>query len=275
MRGTAGGLIEAQQKRRSLRMKQLTGALSQLYHGKDAAAVRFRFAILTIDFLTISFFVLLSMAGMDSFWITVLNYVIAVYLVADTAARWLIEPRRLRYFAQVTTIADLVVIASLLSTPFVQSLAFLRVLRALRLLRSYHMMRDLRRMSPFVRRNESVIHATLNLVVFIYIVSALVLVLQNGRNPDIGNYLDALYYTVATLTTTGFGDIVLTGTSGRLLSVLIMIAGVALFLRLIQTIFRPPQVKHKCPDCGLIEHDRDAVHCKHCGLVLNIETEGL
>jgi voltage-gated potassium channel len=34
-------------------------------------------------------------------------------------------------------------------------------------------------------------------------------------------------------------------------------------------------VHFKCPDCGLTRHDADAVHCKHCGKVIHIETEGL
>ena len=59
-----------------------------------------------------------------------------------------------------------------------------------------------------------------------------------------------------------------------LISVAIMIFGVALFLRLIQTIFRPQKVHHRCPDCGLSRHDPDAVHCKHCGRTINIPTEG-
>lgn len=173
------------------------------------------------------------------------------------------------------TLADLIVIASVLFAPFVESFAFLRVLRTLRLVRSYHIVRDLRGDYPFFRKNENVIHAVLNLVVFIYVVAAVVLVIQVGKNAQINNYLDALYYTVATLTTTGFGDIVLTGTSGRLLAVVIMVVGVALFLRLLQTIFQPAQVKYKCLDCGLNEHDRDAIHCKHCGRMLKIETEGV
>ena len=256
-------------------MKKTIALLDRLYHGDTAAAVRFRFALLTIDLVTITFFVALSMAALQAPWITALNYLIAAYLVANLTARGLLRKRRLIYLVWPTTIADIVVVISLLFAPFVESLAFLRVLRALRLLQSYHMVRDLRRIYPFFRRNETVIHAVLNLVVFIYIVSALVLVLQVGRNPLIGNYLDALYFTVTTLTTTGFGDIVLTGGSGQLVSVIIMVAGVALFLRLIQTIFRPAQVKHRCPDCGLTEHDRDAVHCKHCGRVIDIETEGV
>ncbi len=84
-----------------------------------------------------------------------------------------------------------------------------------------------------------------------------------------------MYFTVTTLTTTGFGDITLHGTHGRLLAVLIMIIGVSLFLRLAQTAFRPQKVHYDCPECGLSRHDADAVHCKHCGETLKIPTEGL
>jgi voltage-gated potassium channel len=42
----------------------------------------------------------------------------------------------------------------------------------------------------------------------------------------------------------------------------------------VQTIFRPPHVNFECPDCGLVRHETDAVHCRHCGRVLHITTEG-
>ena len=75
------------------------------------------------------------------------------------------------------------------------------------------------------------------------------------------------------LPTTGFGDITLTGTTGRLLSVAIMLFGVTLFLRLAQVLFRPSKVRFPCPTCGLHRHDQDAVHCKACGEILNIPDE--
>ena len=106
------------------------------------------------------------------------------------------------------------------------------------------------------------------------IMTALVHATQLGRNPAINNYADALYFTVTTLTTTGFGDITLQGTSGRLLAVMIMIFGVSLFIRLVQTLFRPQKVHYECPVCGLTRHDPDAVHCKHCGATIHIQTEG-
>jgi voltage-gated potassium channel len=104
--------------------------------------------------------------------------------------------------------------------------------------------------------------------------TGLVYVTQHQSNAQIGNYADALYFTVTALTTTGFGDITLTGTTGRMISVLVMIFGVTLFLRLAQVLFRPNKVRAPCKQCGLLLHEPDAVHCKHCGATIKIETEG-
>ena len=143
------------------------------------------------------------------------------------------------------------------------------------MLRSYRTLARLRRDVGFFRQNQDIIFSVLNLAVFLLVMTALVFETQVGRNDDITNYADALYFTVTTLTTTGFGDITLQGTYGRLLAVLIMIFGVSLFIRLAQTLFRPQKVHYKCPHCGLSRHDADAVHCKHCGETVNIPTEGL
>jgi voltage-gated potassium channel len=59
-----------------------------------------------------------------------------------------------------------------------------------------------------------------------------------------------------------------------MLTVVIMIVGVTLFLRLAQVLFRPNKVRFECPTCGLSRHDHDAVHCKACGTVLKIPDEG-
>jgi len=245
-----------------------------LYTGRSRKATRFRYGLISVDIATIAFF--LATASIEPTpAIYAADFVIGLLILADLSARLWIAPKKLKLLRQVYTIADILVIASLLLAPLLaESLAFLRVLRALRLLHSYHVLHDLRRETPFFRRHESVIVSTVNLGVFIFVVTALVYVLEVDRNQNIDNYIDALYFTVATLTTTGFGDIVMVDTLGRLLAVVIMVVGVALFLRLAQAIFRPQKVQHSCPDCGLTRHDPDAVHCKHCGRTLKIETEG-
>jgi voltage-gated potassium channel len=251
----------------------LQARLRQLYFGHSASARSFRYGLLAFDLITIGYFIVSAIVDPDRHHHE-LDYAIAVVLALDYSARLIASGARWRYVASFTSLADVVVIISLIIPAFLENFAFLRVIRMLRLLRSYHLLKELRDTSKWFRRNEEILHSALNLFVFIFVVTAIVFVVEHDANENINNYLDALYFTVTTLTTTGFGDITMTDTVGRLLTVLIMIFGVALFLRLVQTIFRPAKVNLPCPDCGLNRHDPDAVHCKHCGRLLNIPTEG-
>jgi len=247
--------------------------VKRLYYGDDAVSRYFRFGLLTFDLVTVLFFIL-SSAVEPSTLLYVVDYLIALVLILDFVARCMIANRPWRFVLQFPSIIDLIVIGSLLAPAFIDNLGFLRILRMLRLMRSYHVLRELRGLWPWFRRNDEIIESAINLFVFVFVVTAIVFVIEHDRNPNINHYLDALYFTVATLTTTGFGDITLTDTPGRVLAIVIMVVGVGLFLRLVQTIFRPNKVTFPCPDCGLKRHDPDAVHCKHCGRVLNISTEG-
>ena len=254
--------------------KTLRDKLAGLYLGSDERARRFRYGLLIFDLGTIGFFIISSMLPHEGSWCLIADFSIAAVLAVDFAARFWVSPDRKRYMTNPIVLADLVVIATLLAPAFTENFAFLRVIRVLRLLRSYHVLKELRETSAYFKRNEEVVQSVVNLGVFIFFVTALVYVLQVRINPQIQTYVDALYFTVTTLTTTGFGDITLEGSMGRLLAVLIMVFGVALFLRLVQTIFRPQKVAYECEKCGLKRHDPDAVHCKHCGTVVHIDTEG-
>jgi voltage-gated potassium channel len=230
--------------------------------------------MLGVDLLVVGFVIVSSFFRGET-WTEALDPVFGTIILLDFAARLWIARRPLHELVHPLTIADMIVIVSLLVPTLGEHFAFLRILRVLRLLRSYRMLARLRRDVPFFRENQDVVFSVLNLFVFLLVMTALVFETQVGSNDEIRNYADALYFTVTTLTTTGFGDITLQGTYGRLLAVLIMIFGVSLFLRLAQTVFRPQKVHYTCPTCGLNRHDADAVHCKHCGETLNIPTEGL
>lgn len=251
----------------------LKNKLSSLYFGESETALRFRFGLLVFDLITILFFVVSSLFE-ATVWVYAVDYLIAAVMTADFLARASLEANRRQWLLQLDTWLDIVVILSLVASMVVDNLSFLRVIRTLRLLRSYRVMRDLRERWRWFRAHQDIIESSFNLFVFIFFITALVYVMEHGVNDQINNYIDALYFTVTTLTTTGFGDITMKDSAGRLLSVVVMIVGVSLFLRLVQTIFRPSKVVFKCPDCGLMRHDHDAVHCKHCGRVLPIENDG-
>lgn len=255
------------------RQGKLQIKLDQLYHGNTVAANRFRWALLAFDIASIIYFIIASFYHhVDEFH--VIEEAIGIIYLAEFIARLSISRRRIKEIFNPVGLADLIVIVSLLAPSLTENFVFLRLIRALRLLRSYHVLKNLRQQSRYVRAHEDIIFSVINLLVFIFIVTAIVYVMQVGKNPGIKDYIDALYFTVTALTTTGFGDITLIGTSGHLLAVLIMIFGISLFLRLIQTIFRPGKVRYECPTCGLNRHESDSVHCKHCGTVLHITTEG-
>ena len=122
-------------------------------------------------------------------------------------------------------------------------------------------------------RVEGIARALANLITFVFVATGFVYATFRGHD-GISGYVDALYFTVATLTTTGFGDITLPGNWGRVLSIVVMLTGITLFLRLAQTIFKPHKVKFSCPTCGLQKQDPDAVHCKACGKLLCIPDDG-
>lgn len=255
------------------RRHRLASRLRELYYGSSRAASRFRYFLLVFDLTTITFIIASSFfRGHPA--IEVLDHVFGVVILLDFSARMLISTNRLKDLLHPVGLADLIVLVSLLAPILGENLAFLRVARMLRLFRSYLLVDRLRRDFAFVRRNQDIIFSSVNLIVFILVVTAIVFESQVESNPKITNYADALYFTVTTLTTTGFGDITLEGTWGRLLAVLIMIFGVSLFLRLAQTVFRPQKVHYTCPNCGLTRHEADAIHCKHCGEVIRIKTEG-
>ncbi|MGR3758571.1 potassium channel family protein [Roseobacteraceae bacterium NS-SX3] len=256
-------------------MEDLRERVKGMYLGRTPAAVRFRYGLILFDFLTIAFFLATAHLPHGPVLITV-SMAVGLFIAADLAARLWIASSPRKLLRRIYTIADIVVILSLLLEPFLSgSLAFLRVLRGLRLIHSYHLISDLRRDSKFFRQNEDAVIAAINLMVFVFATAAAVLVFFFDGHETETPYIDALYFTVAALTTTGFGDITMTTPAGKLFSVFVMAVGVALFVRLAQTLFQPQKVRYTCRECGLMRHEIDAVHCKHCGAQLQIRTTGV
>jgi voltage-gated potassium channel len=229
---------------------------------------------LAFDLITICFVIFTSFLT-PSIWVERLDMVFGVLILFDFSARVYTADRRMWYLTRVSTLADIAALISFLAPLAGEGLGFLRILRTLRLLHTYQLMNRLRRDFTLFRKHEDVIVALINMMVFIFVTTGLIYALEHGHNSDIRNYADALYFTITTLTTTGFGDITLDGTTGRMVSIAVMFFGVTLFLRLAQVLFRPAKVRFECTTCGLFLHDADAVHCKHCGETVHIDTEGV
>ena len=246
--------------------------LRQLYEGSTREAHQFRYALLVFDFAAVLFIVATSFLPRNDL-VEAIDVLFGIIILSDFCIRLFISRHRLRDLAHPVTWADIAAIVSFLAPLVGEAAGFLRILRTLRLLRSYQLLARLRRDIPYFRAHEEIIIAVANFVVFLFVMTGVVYETQHATNAAIANYADALYFTVTALTTTGFGDITLPGTSGRLISVVIMIFGVTLFFALARAVLRPNKVRFACPTCGLLRHEPDAVHCKACGELLNIPNE--
>ena len=257
--------------------KPLTGLawlrdlLRRLYHGRTPVAIRFQLAVIAVDLAIIAFFIATPvLAETASFlWI---DYTIAAVVAIDMVARLLASKDILRLLRRPTSWVDIFILITLLFPQALANLGFLRILRLWSLAHSRALLTPLEERGLLKWREPIV--AVVNLLTFLFIVTGFVYTFFFIDGAGIEGYVDALYFTVATITTTGFGDITLPGIAGKLTSIVTMIVGISLFVKLAQAVFRPTKVYFECPSCGLRRHEPDAVHCKACGQLLKIPDEG-
>lgn len=259
--------------------KGLNRALFWLYAGNGRWPSFFRWSMLVFDLITIAIFLVHPLVSWHQLntdvhigWVVV-DVVVATVIGLDFFARFYIERYKLRFFLRPTNWADMIVFLTLVLPVLAQNFSFLRVFRIVRLVRAFEYLDHKTPVARWLHINSFVVSKVVNLSVFIFLVTALVYVTQAGRHSDIHSYLDALYFTIGTLTTVGLGDITLPDTLGRWITIGIMVLGVTLFLQLIRAIAVGDKVHHHCPACRLPMHDQDAAHCKRCGANLFPEGE--
>ena len=272
---TVSALLESQHDEEALDAHPPRAAwrelLRKLYAGTDARATRFQWAVASIDFVIIGFFIFSPVLQKWSGFLW-FDYAVAIVLAADLSARAAAATRIGRWFRQPVVWVDFLVLATLLAPLWLVNLGFLRILRLWSLSQKHLFWRSLRRRG--YQEWEDVGRAGINLVTCLFVITGFVYTAFSGPGSGIEGWVDALYFTVATVTTTGFGDITLPGTAGKLTSIVTMIVGISLFVRLAQALFRPYKVSFRCPRCALLRHEPDAVHCKACGGLLAIPDTG-
>jgi voltage-gated potassium channel len=252
-------------------LAKLRDTLRRLYHGRTPAAVRFQVAVIVIDLAIIAFFIATPVLSETPTFLWI-DYSVAAVVALDMIARLLASTDMLRLLRQPTSWVDIFILATLLFPQALANLGFLRILRLWSLAHSRALLTPLEERGLLKWREPIV--AVVNLVTFLFIVTGFVYTFFFMDGSGIEGYVDALYFTVTTITTTGFGDITLPGTAGKLTSIVTMIVGISLFVKLAQAVFRPAKVFFECPSCGLRRHEPDAVHCKACGHLLKIPDEG-
>jgi voltage-gated potassium channel len=207
--------------------------------------------------------------------LNILETGILLIFVVEYLLRFWVAQNKVKYFFSLYSLVDLVAILPfLLSTT---NVGFLRILRWFRILRLIRFIGG-RTILGYVSSEDSAIVTrilfTLFSIVFVY--SGLIYQVEHSVNSKFGTFLDAVYFSVSTITTAGLGDITPITQIGRFLTVLMIVSGIVLIpwqlgdlvKRLVKT---TDQTEIACSNCGLSFHDSDAEFCKVCGSSISLE----
>jgi voltage-gated potassium channel len=207
-------------------------------------------------------------------YLDALNQIVLVLFSIEYLLRLWSSEKRLRYAFSLYGLIDLLAILPFLFTAV--DISFIRVFRWFRILRLIRFVEG-KTIFGYVSREDSVIFVrilfTLFTIIFVY--SGLIYQVEHPVNSKgFSTFLDAIYFSVATMTTIGFGDITPASEIGQFLTVLMILTGIALIPWQLgdlikQLVKTSKQVEIRCSNCGLASHDDDARFCKACGKELS------
>lgn len=201
------------------------------------------------------------------------TFILIVFSLEYAIRFWLAEPKS-KFIFNIYALIDLISIIPLLLAGF--SFEFLSLLKWLRILKLLRFIEIEFHQNLWFSKNKDrlvIIKIFFNLMTLIFIYSGLIYQIEHPLNgKSFANFLDAFYFSVVTMTTVGFGDLTPLSEWGKVVTLLMILSGVAIIPSQLGELIRQftqSQVKISlCSGCGLASHDQDALFCKHCGTKL-------
>ena len=201
-----------------------------------------------------------------------------LFTVEYVARVWSAGNRRayvLSFFGAVDLLAILPTYIALL-LPETRFLAVIRVLRVLRLFRVLKMMQFVGEAGVLARAIRA---SRYKITVFIMTVLSVVVVIGSlmymieGPSAGFTSIPESIYWSIVTLTTVGYGDIVPVTPLGKVLATMLMILGYGIIavptgIVTVELDRATRDSTRGCPNCGRAWHERGAKFCVDCGTKL-------
>lgn len=155
-----------------------------------------------------------------------LDYIICAIFFVDFLITFIRAENKRRYFF---TWGWFDLLSSIPAVYFLRYFRFARILRIGRVLRGARAGKILASYVIGNRANSGIIGALLMTVLLIFLGSISILQVEQGLGGNINSAEDALWWSVTTLTTVGLGDKYPVSTEGKIISAVLMFAGIGLF----------------------------------------------
>lgn len=181
-------------------------------------------AVAMIPLLLVPLFVDLSRTADDAFLAT--DWIIWAVFAIELSIRAYLAPRRLPYLA--AHWYDVLIVA----LPFLRPLRIVRSARALRALRLGRLMPFSARIvteSRELLRRRGLQYVLAAGVASVFACAAAVLLVERSHGGNIDDYGTALWWSISTLTTVGYGDVVPSTPEGKGIAIFLMLVGISFF----------------------------------------------
>jgi len=211
----------------------------------------------------------------------VAEWVFTILFSIEYILRLLSVGKPLKYATSFMGIVDLLSTIPTYLSLFVAGPQYLLVIRTIRLLRIFRILKLSRYISEANVLRDALRNSAAKILVFLGGVIILVLILGTlmymieGPEHGFTSIPTAMYWTIVTITTVGYGDIAPVTTFGQTVASMIMLIGygiIAVPTGIVTGEIARSRVRddsevsnQACPSCSKEGHEIDAKHCKFCG----------
>lgn len=270
-----------------------------IYGVNTPAGKAFDVGLLVVILLSVFTITLETVHGIDQRYhkeLFVLEWVFTLLFTLEYALRIFVSKRPWRYIFSFYGLIDLLSIIPMFLSIFIQGSHILSSLRILRLLRLFRIFRLMEFMEESSKLKVALLASRAKIMVFLYAVLIIAVLIGTlmyyveGPANGFTSIPRSIFYTIVTLTTVGYGDMVPTTGIGQFLSMVLMVTGYGIIavptgivgVEIAKEVSKSSgedsskQIKHTrlngivCAHCNIEGHRSDAEYCFRCGHPLHI-----
>ena len=221
-----------------------------------------RIGLLEIAVLGLSVYVLGALLAQTVFHVSPevsllldrIDTVVCVVFLADFAVRFRRAPSKLVFMKW----GWIDLVSSIPAYDFLRWGRMVRVIRIMRILRAFRSARHLVAFLYLRRTRNLALTVVLTAFVLVIFSSIAVLVFEDEKESNIRTPFDAVWWAVSTMTTVGYGDKVPVTMEGKIVAMILMVTGVALFgvlTGLFARLFVQPELKKEDADIAALAQE--------------------